>query len=974
MFVDLLRAISHYFRKKEVPADEFQKAMESGSQCMAEGDLRSAVNFFRQALKFDPYNVGVLNDLGACLSDIGDVAGAQAAFDLAYSLDDTHMAATVNRARMLIELGRSDEAMPLLQRARVISPDFEHVASVYAGYCMAVGNVQDAVFFQKKAWLANFEKLRYANCFLFYTSYADGDEGVLAAEHRFWADTVRPLDLVLNEKDAKSISGRRLKIGYWSPDLRKHSVRYFFRPLLRGHDKNTVETYVYHDGPVTDEQTIAIKSDSDNFFDVFSFGDQDLYDLMISHDLDVLVELAGHSSHNRITFLQARLARVQITALGYPPTSGLRTVDAKILDAHVVDERSPLFYTEKPVALPSSFWCFDPMEDVPNVAKPPCFENGWVTFGCVGNIAKITDKIVVSWVQILSNVANSKLLIRSINFKDPGVMESFRRRLLDLGFDSDRLILRTPEGGVDFYSSYNEIDIILDTYPFNGGTTTCFAAYMGVPVVTMSGDSLLSRMGKSVMTNLGLANLVVNNLEGYISTAIKLAHDRVRLQDVRSGMRERFLQTSLGDGKAYARDFEAACIKLLEEESAGINKSGVEVARLPLQELLRRAYRIMQRGPSDALKRIVAYMLDSYPDSGAVKLLMAQVTGLDSRREAIVYLRNELQGIRDDSRLGALITLAGWCLQEGELPEATTCVEQMFLLNADNPIDEAHVLLLRAICSANSRSRALRLKKYIGNGQVLVILVCATELEFQRKLLDITDACSLPSNMNFVFEWRSGVKRCDLFAGKIDEKYDFVVLMHSHVDVTRKDFFDRLISVLAGEGIDIVGFSGANRWSRVDWRSDDFANKASGYMSNTGNSVGGAVEIRWCGPGNSELVSDLAVLDGSLLAARRSVFDKTFKFDEDLELAGTLLEEVWCYRLSRCGYKLAAHRDLGVILRDAPPVDIQSRLNALLDFLVELKVNPLAAVADDVTDVAAVAMGIPEALIALDQFSEGDYA
>lgn len=974
MLVDVLRAISSRFKKKRIPADEFHKAMGQGAQCMAEGNFRGAVNFFRQALAIDPYNVGALNDLGACLSDMGDVAGAQAAFDLAYSLDDTHMAATVNRARMLIEIGRSDEALPLLQRAKIISPEFDHVFSVYAGYCMAVGDVPNAIFYQRKAWLANFEKLRYANCYLFYSSYADGGEGRLAAEHRFWADTVRPLDLVLSERESDFVPGRRIKIGYWSPDLRNHSVRYFFRPLLSGHDKNVVETYVYHDGPITDAQTAAIKADSDHFFEVFSLGDQDLYDLMISHNLDVLVELAGHSSHNRITFLQARLARVQITALGYPPTTGLQTVDAKILDVHVVDEKSRPFYTEKPVALPTSFWCFDPKEEVPNVAEPPFIKNGWVTFGCVGNIAKITDQVASAWIEILSSVEGSKVLIRSINFKDTGLMESFRRRLISLGFDSSRLILRAPEGGADFYTSYSEIDIILDTYPFNGGTTTCFAAYMGVPVVTMSGDSLLSRMGKSVMTNLGLANLIANDLGEYVVKAVQLAHDGLRLQSIRSSMRQRFRQSSLGDGKAYARDFEAASIALLENRAEGAEKPEVEVARLSQQELLRRAYQILLKGPSDALKRVVAYILDSYPDSGAARLLNAQMLGLDSRLEAITYLRSELQHIHDESRLGALITLAGWCLQESLVQDARTYVKEMSLLNADNPQDESHVRLLRVICDEESDSFVPHMKKYNGQGNVLVILLCSSEVDFKNRLSEINEACDLPRGVSFVFEWQHIERRRDIFAVKWDERYEFVVLIHSHVEIIRRDFFDRMISVLVSGEADIVGLSGAKRWSRVDWRLDDFASKASGFVTKAANAGGEALEIHWCGSGHSAVVSGMAVLDGSLLAMSRSVFDQSFEFNEDLELAGTLLEEVWTYRLGCHGFKLAVHRDLGVLLRDPPPFDVQARVNVLLELLAELGVNPLAAVADDVMDVAAVVAGVPEALIALDKFCEGEYA
>lgn len=971
MFLDFLRAFYRRRVSKEQVLDAFSDAMECGAKCMSVGDYRGAVKNFRHALTFDPCNVGVLNDLGACLSDMGDVAGAQAAFDLAYSLDDTHMAAIVNRARMLIDLGRGEEALPLLKRAKIIAADFDHVESVYGGYCMAVGNVADAVLLQRKAWLANFEKLRYANCYLFYSSYADGDEAELAAEHRFWAETLRPLDIELTGMRGASNPGRRMRVGYWSPDLRRHSVRYFFRPLILHHDKNTVETFVYHDGPVTDDQTLAIKADSEHFYDVFSLGDQDLYDLMISHDLDVLVELAGHSSHNRILFLQNRLARVQVTALGYPPTTGLTTIDAKILDSHIVDSTSPSYYTEKPFALPSSFWCFDPMEEVPQAAPPPCLQNSWVTFGCVGNIAKITDAVARSWVRILASTPGSKLLIRSINFKDSGVMEVFRRRMVCLGFDADRLILKRPEGGVDFYTSYNEVDVILDTFPFNGGTTTCFAAYMGVPVVTMSGKSLLSRMGKSVMTNLGLSDLVVDDLDGYVEVAVRLACDTGRLKSIRSTMRDRFMETSLGDGRAYAKDFESACVELLTN---GVQDHPVDVPVLPLGELLRRAYQVMQRGPSDALNRIVNYVQLRYPDNGSVKLLQAQVIGLGNRRDAINRLREDVSRINDESKVGVLITLAGWCLQEGMVEEASHYVSQIRAIEVDNAIDALHVRMISEACMPERWGCAPSVATCDIKCNVLVVVIADSHQDFQKLVADLTELCDIPPGLTLDFQWQQRTKRVGVYGQGWGDDYDYIILMHDYVRVVRKDFFCRLLSAFADDSVDVVGFFGAKRWTRLDWRLDEFETKGYGYLARAAWLGDSAVEIRWCGSGFEEMVGGFSVLDGALLAVKRSAFEFNFEVDDDLNLTGSLLEELWSYKLSCSGLNLVVHRNLGILLEEAPPVDLQSRVNVLLELTDELGVDPLSPSVDDAMCISAVLGDVDDALVTMDYFVGGEYA
>jgi protein O-GlcNAc transferase len=525
MLLTILKRLTGGAARRDKPQRNVEAAERAG-RLMASGDRRNAIKAFREYLETDPANVVALNDLAACLADAGDQQEAARLFELAHSLDDNFMPATVNCAKLQTERGQSRQALPYLRRAKICTPRPGHVDAVYAGVLMRQGDVEGARHYQLQAWLGAFDNLRMANCHLFWLSYGDVDEQALAAEHRFWANTVMaaPQGTLPVPDDAPlalETAGRKLRIGYWSPDFRSHSVRYFFRPLVENHDRERFEVFLYNDFPRADEQTELIRSQADHFHEVFETSDADLADLIRSHQLDLLVELSGHTSHNRMSMLQNRLARRQMQAIGYPPTSGLTTVDAKLLDRHAVTDDWHRYYAEQPLVLPGSFWCFDPLEPTPPLPDPPVIANGFVTFGCVGNISKITDRLLAAWRRILTAVPDSRLVIRSISFEDELPEEAARLRFERAGLPLDRVQLLKPAGGAAFFSSYNEIDVILDTFPFNGGTTTCFAAYMGVCVVSMAGASLPSRMGLSILTNLGAADLVVQDMDAYVERATR---------------------------------------------------------------------------------------------------------------------------------------------------------------------------------------------------------------------------------------------------------------------------------------------------------------------------------------------------------------------------------------------------------------------------------------------------------------------
>lgn len=966
MFIDLLRAV---FGKKRSEAGSKQADVEDAvglaSRCMQAGDVRGAADWLREALTGDPYNVGLLNDLGACLNDMGDSGAAQQAFDLAYSLDDTHIAAVVNRAKMLIEAGRSSEALLMLKRARIVAPHLADVYSVYGAYCMTIGNSAKTAKFYKKAWLANFEKLRFANAYLFHLSYADQPETLLAAEHRFWAETLRPVDVrVAPGKSEKQST--KTRIAYWSPDLRGHSVRYFLRPLLSNHDRNHFEVYVYHDGPKSDEQTEAIRKESDCFFETFAMSDQSLCDLMISHDLDVLVELAGHSSHNRIVLLQERFAKIQLTGLGYPPTTGLSSIDGKILDKYVVDENSVGYYTEKPIALPESFWCYDPMEVVPEVSDAPCLANGYVVFGCVGNISKITDSVVGAWVQIMRRVPDSMLLIRSINFRDGGVKAVFLEKMIGMGIDAERLILKEPAGGQGFYESYSEIDIVLDTYPFNGGTTSCFAAYMGVPVVTMSGASLPSRMGKSVMSNLGLGGLVAADLDAYVEVAISLGSDHLKLDGLRKSMRGRFLSTSLGDGKKYARDFESSCVSMLQEKRSGY-KHQHHVPQLSENELVRRAYKVMSLGPSEALDRIIHYLEQSFSGSDAVHVLKAQYLALTDVNSGLIYLKPKIADMSGLARSEALITVAAWYVQLQRFQEAEAILAEIDPDSALGDMDQVLKGVLRTTVDAARGRLDVLACRFAGRARVHAVIVSGARDAYEKRVVQLRHHCRVPESVQVFYHHVLPDQRLDFYSRLPDiDLQDFVFVIHDHVSLECHDWMDRVLVSL--QKSDVVGYCGARRWSYLDFGNDAFDEKFGAWLVATLQPQGGQVEINLFGAGVDRYADGMAVLDGSFMACRASWIHAVVGCSEELASSGPLLEQYMSFQMSKEGAVLGVRRDLGVVLAGAVGFDQHAVIEAKLAIIGELAIDVFADEADDSMPVMVAAPNVEAACLALDAY------
>lgn len=354
---------------------------------------------------------------------------------------------------------------------------------------------------------------------------------------------------------------RPLRIGYLSGDMKRHPVGFFMRSLLTNHDSRRVHAVCYDISPAHDDLTEILREAADEWCDARELNDEELRNQIRTDEIDLLIDLAGHSSGNRAGVIARRAAPRQALYLGYPGTSGLPNMDYLISDRHISPPESDALCTEQVLRLPDCFLCFHPHEDAPQVAPPPCEENGIITFGSFNNLPKLSPTTVQLWSRVLQEVAESRLVIKTLSFQDPGTRELFHQQFEEQGVSRDRVDLLPPTVPLArFLEEYGRMDIGLDTVPYNGGTTTCEALWMGVPVITLPGEQFCSRMGMSILKTVGLDELIAESSDHFVQLAVGLAKDTERLSSWRQDMRSRLLESPLCDAAAFTQGFEA-CLR-----------------------------------------------------------------------------------------------------------------------------------------------------------------------------------------------------------------------------------------------------------------------------------------------------------------------------------------------------------------------------------------------------------------------------
>jgi protein O-GlcNAc transferase len=488
-----------------------------------------------RAVALRPDYAEALGQLGALISRCEGFAAAVPALRRAAELCPGSPADLANLGVALAQSGGRDEALGVLDRALALDPAHALALTGRALVLQETYRTRAAVDTYGAVLERNPRDREARSGRLLALHYLDGvSRGALLAEHRAFdaAEPDAPAFAPANTPEP----GRRIRVGFLSPDLRSHSVAYFLEPLLAHLDPGQFEVVLYHDHPVVDAMSERLRGHAALWRHVAGLPNASLEAAVRGDAPDILVDLAGHTGQNRLALFARRLAPVQVTYLGYPDTTGLREMDYRLVDA-VTDPvgEADRFHSERLLRFAPTAWCYAPPDCAPVPARAP---GDAVTFGCFNNFSKVTDSTLRCWSSILAAVPGSRLLLKGHGLTSPAIAERLRGRLARIGIDPDRVELAGRSPGIAGHlEAYGRVDVALDTSPYNGTTTTCEALWMGVPVVTLLGDRHASRVGASLLTAVGRSDWIAANPSEYVQIAVRLAGDAGRLCRFRLGLR-----------------------------------------------------------------------------------------------------------------------------------------------------------------------------------------------------------------------------------------------------------------------------------------------------------------------------------------------------------------------------------------------------------------------------------------------------
>jgi protein O-GlcNAc transferase len=359
---------------------------------------------------------------------------------------------------------------------------------------------------------------------------------------------------------------KRLRVGFVSGDLLGHPVAYFMEPIFE-HLPKFYDVFVYHNRPAPEEDAVSetIKAYPLKWRNIAELSDDALHKLILEDQIDVLVDLSGHTAYHRLPVFAMRAAPIQVSYMGYPNTTGLKTMDYYLCHETVVTEKLSKLFSEELFVFKKTSAVYRPLvknkalirDEKYKVSETPALKNGFVTFGTLNNIAKISDDVISVWSEILKTVQGSKIFVESPGFHQRDFVRDFTKRFERFGVTKDRVILRNRDPNLQ-YIRYNEFDIALDPFPFGGGTTTCDALWMGMPLVTLYGNTLMSRSGLSALTILGRPEWACATADEYVRCAADLASDVKKLNELRLGLRGEMERSPLMDYDGFAGDLASA--------------------------------------------------------------------------------------------------------------------------------------------------------------------------------------------------------------------------------------------------------------------------------------------------------------------------------------------------------------------------------------------------------------------------------
>ena len=484
--------------------------------------FNQALAAYDNAIKLMPDYAEAWSGRGVALKEMKQFESALTSFSKAISLNPAHAQAHNNLGNLLKDLGRIAEACDCYRESMRLAPDYVHAHS----------NL------------------------LFSLNYLEllGPEEALAEARRYGA-AVSAKALPKFSTWLVDPHAPRLRVGFVSGDFNNHPVGYFVEGLIEQLSRDAFEIFAFPTSALEDELTHRIRPYFQEWSPIFGKSDLDAAAAIREKGIHVLVDLSGHTAHNRLPVFSYKPAPVQVSWLGYFASTGLPEMDYFLGDPHMSPAGEQHHFTERVCKLAQTWFCMKPPAERTEVSQLPALASGQITFACFGNLSKMNDQVVRVWSAVLQKVSKSRLLLKSKQLADPKVMEEVRQRFVAQGVEADRLLLEGPDSRLDYFKAYNRVDLVLDTFPYPGGTTSVDALWMGVPVLTLKGDRFLSHLGESIAINSGHPEWVAQDHEDYVLKASQLAADTQKLAQLRQILRDQVLNSPLYNPTQFTKNF-----------------------------------------------------------------------------------------------------------------------------------------------------------------------------------------------------------------------------------------------------------------------------------------------------------------------------------------------------------------------------------------------------------------------------------
>ncbi len=530
-----------------------------GLAFLALKEWRKAEKHFNKAIGLKPDYAEAFNNLASLFSHSGRLDDAESCLRRALECRHDYAVAYARLGNILKYRGNLDEAETVVRRAIELKPEDDEAHNSLGGILLVQGRGDEAAKAFRRAIACKSDSVHAHSNLILTLHYLPGTtQEEIFKEIRRWntqhavsqAEFIRPH---ANVPDPE----RRLKIGYVSADMKQHPVGFFFLPVISNVDKKRFEIFCYANMKSEDDFTNKIRAHADHWRDISFITDEEVTEKVRADGIDILIELTGHAADHRLVMFARKPAPVQVQGGGHYCTSGLDVMDYILSDATETPEGEDQWFSETVVRMPDGYVCYGPPDYAPDVTFLPALGKGYVTFGCCNNLAKINSQVMLLWADILKAVPDSRLSLRTDTLDDEATAQLVYDRFQGLGISPERITLAGKAPHKAFLGHYREIDMALDPFPYSGGLTTCEALWMGVPVISMAGETFAGRHSASHLHNVGLDDWVVQTAGDYLSLAKKHSRDLEKLSRLRASLRERMIKSPLCDGVRYTRNLEA---------------------------------------------------------------------------------------------------------------------------------------------------------------------------------------------------------------------------------------------------------------------------------------------------------------------------------------------------------------------------------------------------------------------------------